>query len=116
MTAWWLVLVAVLLEIGWAVGLPMTDGFTRPIPTVLVVAAMIAVLLPLSVAARTLPIGSLYAVWTGLGAVGTAILAASIHGEPITATRVVGIAAVVTGVVALKWFDPVGASEGGVSR
>ena len=106
---------AVLLEIAWAVGLPLTDGFTRLIPTALVVTAMIAVFFPLSIAARTLPIGSLYAIWTGLGAVGTAILAAYFYGETITLLRGLGIVSVVAGVVALKWSEPARSTERGAS-
>ena len=103
--AWSLVLLAAVFEVAWAVGLPFTEGFTRPGPTVLVVAAMVASFIPLARAVRVLPIGPAYATWTGLGATGTAILAVFVHGEPLVAGRMLAIAMVVAGVVGLRLLD-----------
>lgn len=100
-----LVLVAAVFEVAWAVGLPFTEGFTRPVPTILVVAAMIAAFLPLARAVRTLPIGPAYATWTGLGATGTAVMALVVHGESVDAWRLVAMAMVVAGVVGLRFGD-----------
>ena len=109
--AWTLVLVAAIFEIAWAVGLPFTEGFTRPVPSVLVVAAMIAAFLPLARATRTLPIGPAYAVWTGLGATGTAGFGLLVHEEPVTTMRLLGITLVIAGVVGLRVFDRSGESS-----
>ncbi len=93
------------MEITWAVALPFTEGFSRPGPTVVVIIAMILAFFPLSVAARHLPIGTLYAVWTGLGAVGTATISIFVHGDAVTPTRIFGLACIVMGVVGLRLFD-----------
>lgn len=103
--AWSLVLVAAGFEIAWAIGLPFTEGFTRPLPTVLVVVAMIAAFLPLARATRVLPIGPAYAVWTGLGASGAVILGWLVHGEALTGLKVAGVVLVVAGVAGLRMFD-----------
>ena len=100
--AWvWLVL-AGLLEIVWAVGLKYTDGFTRVWPSVMTVAAMIASVYFLAIAVRTIPIGTGYAVWTGIGAVGVAILGMILFGEPRTLLRIGSILLIVAGIVGLK--------------
>ena len=100
--AWlWLVL-AGLLEIVWAVGLKYTDGFTRLWPSVITVAAMIASVYFLAIAVRTIPIGTGYAVWTGIGAVGVAILGMILFGEPRTLLRIGSILLIVAGIVGLK--------------
>ena len=100
--AWlWLVL-AGLLEIVWAIGLKYTDGFTRLVPSAITVAAMIASVYFLALAVRTIPIGTGYAVWTGIGAVGTAILGIALLGEPATAARLACIGLIVAGIVGLK--------------
>jgi quaternary ammonium compound-resistance protein SugE len=84
----WLVLAAAgLLEIGWAIGLKYTDGFTRLVPSVLTLAAMAGSIILLGLALKTLPIGTAYAVWTGIGAVGTALLGIILFDEPATAAR-----------------------------
>ena len=85
--AWTYLFVAGLFEIGWAVGLKYTDGFTRPWPTVLTVASMALSLALLGLALKTLPVGTGYAVWTGIGTVGTAILGIALFGEPATVAR-----------------------------
>ena len=89
--AWTYLFLAGLLEIGWAIGLKYTDGFTRPLPTVLTVASMIASLALLGLALRTLPVGTAYAVWTGLGAVGTVFAGALLFGESLGAMRLGGL-------------------------
>jgi quaternary ammonium compound-resistance protein SugE len=100
--AWvWLALAGV-LEVGWAVGLKMTEGFTRLWPSVLTVAAMAASLGLLGIALKTLPVGTAYAVWTGIGAVGTAAFGMLVLGEPATALRIAGIALIAAGIAALK--------------
>ena len=82
--AWLVLFVAGLLEIGWAIGLKYTEGFTRLVPSVLTLAGMAGSILLLGLALKTLPIGTAYAVWTGIGAVGTAILGIALFGEPAT--------------------------------
>jgi len=99
----WLVLgVAGLLEIGWAVGLKYTERFTRPWPTVLTVAAMVASMWLLGLAVRTLPVGTAYAAWTGIGTLGTALLAIALFGEPAQPLRLLFNGLIVVGVVGLK--------------
>ena len=100
--AWVVLFVAGLLEIGWAVGLKYTEGFTRLWPTVGTVAALIASMGLLGVALRTLPLGTAYAVWTGIGTVGTAVLGIVLFREPATAMRLVCIALIVAGILGLK--------------
>jgi quaternary ammonium compound-resistance protein SugE len=104
----WLILVlAGLLEIGWAIGLKYTEGFTRFWPSVWTVAAMIASLGLLGLAMKSLPVGTSYAVWVGVGAVGTAILGIVLLGEPATAGRIASLALIVAGIVGLKLSSPV---------
>ena len=99
----WLVLVAAgMAEIGWAVGLKYTEGFTRLWPSVLTVASMIVSLALLGVALRALPLGTAYAVWTGIGTIGTAILGVVLFAEPATALRLFCIGLIVAGIVGLK--------------
>ncbi|MGG5889580.1 quaternary ammonium compound efflux SMR transporter SugE [Falsiroseomonas sp. HC035] len=100
--AWIYLIGAGLLEIGWAMGLKQTQGFTRLVPSVLTVAAMAASFWLLALALKTLPIGTAYAIWTGIGAVGTAILGIWLLGEPATAGRLAGIALIVGGIITLK--------------
>jgi quaternary ammonium compound-resistance protein SugE len=106
MLAWTLLFVAGLLEIGWAVGLKYTEGFTRPVPTVLTVASMAASMALLGLAVRHLPIGTAYAVWTGIGTVGTALLGIYLFKEPATAARLVCIGLIVSGILGLKFLAP----------
>jgi quaternary ammonium compound-resistance protein SugE len=100
--AWILLLVAGLLEVGWAVGLKASDGFTRPLPSLLTVLSMAASVGLLGLALRTLPVGTAYAVWTGIGTVGTALLGIALFGEPATAARLACIGLVVLGILGLK--------------
>ena len=100
--AWTMLFVAGLLEIGWAIGLKYTDGFTRLVPSVLTIVSMIASVLLLGLSLKTLPVGTAYAVWTGIGAVGTAILGIVLLGDPATAARLGSIGLIVAGIVGLK--------------
>ena len=104
--AWVLLFFAGLFEIGWAIGLKYTDGFTRLWPTTWTVMAMVASVVLLALAVRTLPIGTAYAVWTGIGAAGTVILGIVLFGEPATALRLACIALIVAGIVGLKLVSP----------
>ena len=86
--AWVLLVVAGLLEVGWSVGMKYTDGFTRPLPSVLTGAGIVVSMLLLSQAAKTLPIGTAYGVWVGIGAAGAAVFGMAVLGEPATAARI----------------------------
>jgi len=97
----WLTL-AGLLEIVWAIGLKYTDGFTRPVPSAVTVVAMIGSVYFLALAVRSIPIGTGYAVWTGIGAVGVAILGMILFDEPRSWLRVVSILLIVAGIAGLK--------------
>ena len=100
--AWVYLLFAGILEIGWAIGLKYTEGFTRLVPTALTVASMIVSLGLLGLALKTLPVGTAYAIWTGIGTVGTALLGIYVLGEPGSALRLACIALIVSGIVGLK--------------
>lgn len=100
--AWVYLLVAGLLEVGWAVGLRATEGFTRPIPTILTALTMVASLGALGLALRTLPLGTAYAIWTGIGTVGTVIFGIVIMGESANPLRLGAIALIITGIIGLK--------------
>jgi quaternary ammonium compound-resistance protein SugE len=100
--AWYILFVAGLMEIGWAIGLKYTEGFTRLVPSVLTLGAMALSVVLLGLALKTLPVGTAYAVWTGIGAVGTAILGIVLFGDPATAARLGAIGLIVAGIVGLK--------------
>jgi len=100
--AWLTLLVAGLFEVGWAIGLKYTEGFTRLWPTVGTLAAMAISLGLLGLAMKTLPVGTSYAVWVGVGAVGTAILGIVLLGEPANAGRLISLGLIVAGIVGLK--------------
>jgi quaternary ammonium compound-resistance protein SugE len=100
--AWVTLVVAGLLEVGWAIGLKYTDGFTRPLPSLLTVVSMIASIVLLGLALKTLPVGTAYAVWTGIGTIGTAILGIMLFAEPATVLRLSCIGLIVAGIVGLK--------------
>ncbi len=100
--AWVVLLLAGLLEVGWAVGLKYTAGFTRPLPTVLTIASMVASLGLLGLSLRTLPLGTAYAIWTGIGTLGTAVLGIALFGEEASAARLACIGLIVAGIVGLK--------------
>jgi quaternary ammonium compound-resistance protein SugE len=105
--AWFILVLAGLFEVGWAIGLKYTDGFTRLWPTVGTVLAMIISLGLLGLAMKSLPVGTSYAVWVGVGAVGTAILGIVLLGEPANAGRLVSLGLIVAGIVGLKLASPV---------
>jgi len=99
---WFILVIAGLFEIGWAVGLKYTDGFTRPWPTVLTVGAMVISLGLLGIALKSLPVGTAYAVWVGVGAAGTAIAGILLLGESVNPWKIASLAMIVAGIVGLK--------------
>ncbi|MDO9096131.1 MAG: quaternary ammonium compound efflux SMR transporter SugE [Rubrivivax sp.] len=103
---WVLLLIAGLLEIGWAIGLKYTEGFTRPLPSVLTLVAMAGSVILLGLAMKSLPVGTSYAVWVGVGAVGTAILGMVLFNEPANAGRIASLGLIVAGIVGLKLATP----------
>jgi len=100
--AWLLLIIAGLLEVGWAIGLKYTEGFTRVWPSVFTLGTMVSSVVLLGVAMKSLPVGTSYAVWVGVGAVGTAILGMVLFGEPATAGRLASLGLIVAGIVGLK--------------
>ena len=103
----WLILFAAgLLEVAWAVGLTYSEGFTRLAPSLFTAAAMAGSVVLLGIALRQLPLGTAYAVWTGIGTVGTAIAGMLLIGEPAGALRIACIAMIVAGIVGLKLLTP----------
>ncbi|CDM58014.1 Quaternary ammonium compound-resistance protein sugE [Rhizobium favelukesii] len=100
--AWFLLFLAGLFECGWAIGLKYTDGFTRPLPTTLTVISMVVSVVLLGIAVKTLPIGTAYAVWTGIGSVGTVLLGIWLLGDAATASRLLCISLIVAGIAGLK--------------
>ena len=99
--AWYLLLAAGLFEVAWAIGLEYSEGFTKPIPTAGTVLALVVSMLLLAKAVEQLPVGTAYAVWTGIGAVGTALLGIALFDEPATAARLGFIGVIVVGIVGL---------------
>lgn len=102
MTSWPILIAASLCEVGWAIGLKYSHGFTRLWPSVWTSAAMVLSLVLLAWAARSLPIGTAYAVWTGIGAAGTAVLGIYLFNDPLTVPRVAGVGLIIAGVVLLR--------------
>lgn len=100
--AWLVLLIAGICEIGWAIGLKYTEGFSRPLPTVLTVGAMVVSVAMLGWSLKTLPVGTAYAVWTGIGAVGTALLGMLLFNESREVARLVCIGLIVAGILGLK--------------
>ena len=100
--AWIYLTVAGLFEIGWAIGLKYTEGFTRLLPSLWTIASMILSIVLLGLALKTLPVGTAYAVWTGIGTVGTAALGIYLFAEPATALRLISIGLILSGIVGLK--------------
>ena len=99
---WIILFFAGLFEVGWAVGLKYTDGFTRPMPTILTVGAMIISLGLLGLAMKSLPLGTAYAIWTGVGAVGTVIAGIILFGESMALFRLASVALIIAGLIGLK--------------
>jgi quaternary ammonium compound-resistance protein SugE len=100
--AWFVLFLAGLFEVAWAIGLKYTEGFTRPLPSALTLAAMVASVVLLGFAMKSLPVGTAYAVWVGIGAVGTALLGIVLFAEPATAGRLVSLGLIVMGIIGLK--------------
>lgn len=100
--SWIILFFAGLFEVGWAVGLKYTDGFSRPLPTALTIAAMGISLGLLGLAMKELPLGTAYAIWTGVGAVGTVIAGIILFGESMALVRLVSVALIVIGLIGLK--------------
>ena len=105
-SAWLLLIVAGLFEVVWAIGLKYTDGFTKPTASVVTAGAIVASLYLLALALKTVPVGTGYAVWTGIGAVGTALAGMWLLGEARDLPRLVSIALIVAGIVGLKMSTP----------
>ncbi|HEX5419306.1 MAG TPA: quaternary ammonium compound efflux SMR transporter SugE [Gammaproteobacteria bacterium] len=104
--AWWILIVAGLLEVAWAVGLKLSDGLTRPIPAALTAVAVVASMGLLALSLRSLPLGTAYAVWTGIGAVGSVILGILLFGESAAPGRLICIGLIVAGIVGLRLTSP----------
>jgi len=104
--AWVILVIAGLFEVGWAVGLKYTEGFTRLWPTAWTVLAMIISLWLLGIAMRSLPVGTAYSIWVGVGAVGTVILGIVLLGEPANTARLISVALIIAGIIGLKLATP----------
>ena len=104
--AWAILVLAGLFEVGWAIGLKYSEGFTRPVPTVWTIAAMLISLWLLGIAMKSFPVGTAYSVWVGVGAVGTVILGIVLLGEPANAARLISVGLIVAGIVGLKLATP----------
>ncbi len=104
--AWLLLILAGLFEVGWAIGLKYTEGFTRVWPTVWTALSMLVSVVLLGLAVKSLPIGTAYSVWVGVGAVGTVILGIVLFGESASAARLLSVGLIVAGIVGLKLASP----------
>jgi len=104
--AWFLLLIAGLLEVGWAIGPKYTEGFTKPMASVHTLSAMAGSVVLLGIAMKSLPVGTSYAVWVGVGAVGTAILGIILFGESANPGRIASLGLIVAGIVGLKLATP----------
>ena len=104
--AWVVLVVAGVLEVGWAIGLKYTEGFTRLGPSAFTLVCMVASVVLLGIAMKSLPVGTSYAVWVGIGAVGTALLGIVLFAEPATAGRLVSLGLILAGIVGLKLATP----------
>ena len=102
--SWFLLLLAGLFEVAWAIGLKYTDGFSRPLPTLLTLIAMAVSVLLLAMAVKQLPLGTAYAVWTGIGAVGTVLMGIWLFNEPATLARVLCLLLIIVGILGLKFI------------
>ena len=103
--AWICLLVAGLLEVVWATAMKQSQGFTRPVPTLIMAVALVASFVLLSTAMRALPLGTAYMVWTGIGAIGAFVVGAACLGEPLNAARVIAAVLIVAGMVIMKTSD-----------
>ena len=111
-TAWFSLIVAGCLEVVWALGIKYTEGFTKPVASTVTIAAMAASVWLLAIAIKTIPVGTGYAVWVGIGAVGAAIGGMILFGESKSAARIVCILLIVAGVIGLKLFSDIEAARG----
>ncbi|WP_439823692.1 quaternary ammonium compound efflux SMR transporter SugE [Aeromonas caviae] len=102
--SWLLLLLAGLFEVAWAIGLKYTDGFSRPLPTLLTLIAMAVSVLLLAMAVKQLPLGTAYAVWTGIGTVGTVLMGIWLFNEPATLARVLCLLLIIGGILGLKFI------------
>ncbi|MCH7375609.1 quaternary ammonium compound efflux SMR transporter SugE [Aeromonas sp. MR19] len=102
--SWLLLLLAGMFEVAWAIGLKYTDGFSRPLPTLLTLSAMGVSVLLLAMAVKQLPLGTAYAVWTGIGAVGTVLMGIWLFNEPATLARVLCLLLIIGGILGLKFI------------
>lgn len=105
--AWVILILAGLLEVGWAIGLKYTEGFTRLWPSIGTILAMVVSIWLLSIAMKTLPVGTAYGVWVGVGAVGTVLLGIVLFDEPASVARLVSVTLIIAGIVGLKLATPV---------
>ena len=103
---WLMLIIAGLLEMGWAIGLKYSEGFTKLVPSIFTIMGMIASFYFLSLALKSLPLGTAYAIWTGIGTVGTVTLGIILFKEPIDITRLICIGFIVIGIVGLKVVSP----------
>ena len=103
MSAWTILVIAGLMETGWALGLKYSDGFSKPLPSALTVIGALLSFYLLSMAMKSLPVGTAYAVWVGIGAVGTAVAAVFLFQEPVNLMRVLGVLLILAGIAALKF-------------
>ena len=104
-TAWFYLVLAGICEIGWAFGLKYSEGFTKPVASIVTVVVMILSFILLAQAMKTLPLGTAYAIWTGIGAAGTAVLGIFVLGEPKDLMRILCLLLIIAGVVGLKFFS-----------
>lgn len=105
--SWFVLLIAGLFEVGWAIGLKYTEGFSRPWPTVATVTAMAISMVLLGIAMKELPVGTAYAVWTGIGAVGTVILGMVLFGDSAAVGRLACVGLILAGIIGLKVLSPI---------
>ena len=104
--AWTILVIAGVLECAWAVGLKYADGFSKPVPTLFSLLALVASVWLLSIAMKSIPIGTAYAVWTGIGAIGVAILGIFLFGESRELARLLFLVLIISGIIGLKWVSP----------
>ena len=104
--SWVILVIAGLFEVGWAIGLKYTEGFTRLWPTIWTVLAMAISLYLLGMAMKSLPVGTAYSVWVGVGAVGTVILGIVLLGDPVNTVRIVSVVLIIAGIIGLKLATP----------
>ena len=104
--AWAILVLAGLFEVGWAIGLKYTEGFSRLWPSVWTIAAMLISLWLLGIAMKSLPVGTAYSVWVGVGAVGTVILGIVLLGEPANAGRLISVGLIIAGIIGIKLATP----------